>query len=517
MLAISGLGFALSVHFGLIGGPQFTEGLVVSERPMSLDPLVGASDPAVVDVGHLLYRPLLKLDSTGYPATDLAESYSVSTNGLVYTIVLRPNLEWSNGAPITTADVVATDIFALSAQAGDPTLTTALKGVRVASSPSTVIFTLPAPRSSFAATLTQMPILPLGGLSPAALLSAEEHPTSPLPTSGPYDVQSTSELAVVLQPNPHAVAHPAIKSYELRLFVTFTDAAYAFSQGSVGAVLASTPEELSTLMAVKGAQAESVTTPEFVDLLFNERLPTLAAAAVRHAIGIAINRSAIVAGALNGRGGVIQTGPYSAGIPWIGPPAREAIPASDAASMLQTSGWVPGVDGIRQNGSQRLAFTLAVPDINPLPVVAREVANQLAAIGVQVTVDPVAPASFLTGTLASGHFELALDAWNPVPDPDVSAFWRSNAVPPHGYNVSGAAPDAFLDAALDMLAESPDRAVRISSAAQVAALVAADAPAVFLYTPKVSVVFRSPAPTAPMPSIGPESSRYDDIALWELH
>ena len=98
----------------------------------------------------------------------------------------------------------------------------------------------------------------------------------------------------------------------------------------------------------------------------------------------------------------------------------------------------------------------------------------------------------------------------------VSAFWRSNAVPPHGYNVSGGTPDAFLDAALDMLAESPARAVRIGAAGQVAALVADDAPAVFLYTPKVSVVFRSPAPTAPLPSIGPESARYDDIASWAL-
>ena len=157
------------MHFGLIGGPQFTEGLVVSERPMSLNPLVGASDPAVVDVGHLLYRSLLKLDRTGYPATDLAESYSVSTNGLVYSIVLRPNLEWSNGAPITASDVVATDAFALSAQAGDPTLTTALKGVKVASSPTTVTFTLPAPRSSFAATLTQMPILPAGWAQPGGV------------------------------------------------------------------------------------------------------------------------------------------------------------------------------------------------------------------------------------------------------------------------------------------------------------------------------------------------------------
>ena len=130
-------GFALSLHFGLIGGAQFTEGLVVSERPMSLNPLVDASDPAVVDVGHLLYRSLLKLNSTGYPTTDLAASYAVSSNGLVYTIVLRPDLEWSNGAPITAADVVATDAFALSPQASDPTLVTALRGVKVAAALST--------------------------------------------------------------------------------------------------------------------------------------------------------------------------------------------------------------------------------------------------------------------------------------------------------------------------------------------------------------------------------------------
>src|SRR5579862_4338040 len=72
LAAIGALGFALSLHFGLIGGPQFTEGLVVAERPLSLDPLVDTSDPAVVDVGHLLYRSLLKLNSSAYPTADLA-------------------------------------------------------------------------------------------------------------------------------------------------------------------------------------------------------------------------------------------------------------------------------------------------------------------------------------------------------------------------------------------------------------------------------------------------------------
>lgn len=515
LVAAGALGFALSVHFGLIGGPQFTEGLVVAERPMSLNPLIEASDPAVVDVGHLLYRSLLKLDSTGYPTDDLAASWSVSASGQVYTVALRPNLEWSDGRPITPDDVVATDRFALSSQASDATLATALRGVRVTAGQSTIAFTLPAARASFAATLTQLPILPLGEMNPAALLTAAHNPTVPLPTSGPYDVQAAGPLAVVLQINPHAAVHPAIKTYELRLFVRFADAAYAFSRGSIGALLATTPDELSTLMRVKGAQAETMTTPGFVDLMFNERVPPLASSVVRHAIGIAINRATLVAGALNSRGGVIQTGPFSAGIPWVGPPATEAISPSAAASLLQSNGWTAGAYGVRQSGSTQLAFTLSVPDISPLPLVAHEVAVQLAAIGVQVAVSTVPPQAFLTGTLDSGHFQLAIDAWNPVPDPDVSAFWRSNAVPPHGYNMSGGAPDAFLDAALDMLAESPARATRIEAAGQVASLVASDAPAVFLYTPRVSVVFRAPTPVAPMPSIGPESARYDDIAAWQ--
>ena len=79
-------------------------------------------------------------------------------------------------------------------------------------------------------------------MSPAELLTAARNPTVPLPTSGPYDVQSTGALAIVLQPNPHAAVHPAIKTYELRLFVRFADAAYAFSRGTVDALLATTPD-----------------------------------------------------------------------------------------------------------------------------------------------------------------------------------------------------------------------------------------------------------------------------------
>lgn len=516
LLAIGSLGFALSLHFGLIGGPQFTEGVVVSERPMSLNPLIDEADPAVVDVGHLLYRSLLQLDTKGYPVPDLGSSYTVSPNGLTYAVVLPPNLEWSNGEPITAADVVATCRFALSPQATDPTLASELKGVTVAGDEAVVTFTLAAPRASFAATLTELPILPLGGMTESQLLSAAEHPTSAMPTSGPYEVQSMSTLTVLLRPNPHAATRPHITSYELRLFLTFREAAGEFAAGEVNAMLATTPEELSTLLATKGAQAEGMTTHDFVDLMFNERVAGLADSVVRHAIGISISRAAVVAGALERTGGVVQTGPFSDGLPWVGSSTLESTSPAIATQVLTADGWLPGPDGTRHKGAAQLAFTLAVPDLEPLPVVAHELATQLAAIGVEVTVKTVAPENFLNGTLDTGDFQLALDSWGPGPDPDVSAFWRSNAVPPRGYNVSGGPPDPFLDSALDMLAVSPNRTLRTSAAAQVATLVADEAPAIFLYTPRVSMVFRSPTPLAPMPALGDEADRYNDIASWQL-
>jgi ABC-type transport system substrate-binding protein len=489
---------------------------VVSERPMSLNPLIDAADPAVVDIGHLLYRSLLKLDNAGYPAPDLASSLVVSASGLTYTIGLPSTLRWSDGTPITAEDVIATARFAVSPQAVDATLSTALRGVKVAGVQSTVTFTLPTPRASFAATLTELPILPLGAMTAQALAAAVAHPTVPMPTSGPYDVKSTEALAVVLQPNPHAATRPRITSYELRLYIAFSDAAAAFAAGDINALLATTPEELSRLLAVTGAQSESMTTPDFVDMMFNERVPGLADPIVRHSIAIAVNRATVVAGALDGRSGVAQAGPFSQGLPWVGPATPEAVSPAVAQEALQGDGWIRGADGTRHQGSVRLAYTLEVPKIDPLPVVAAEVAKQLTAIGVRVIVDSVPPASFLTGSLASGHFQLAIDAWSPGPDPDVSAFWRSNAEPPRGYNVSGGQVDPFLDSALDMLAESPDRTLRTEAASQVATLLAADVPAVFLYTPRVSLVFRIPAPFAPMPSIGDESARYNDVGSWQL-
>ncbi|GAO99427.1 peptide ABC transporter substrate-binding protein [Fructobacillus ficulneus] len=48
----------------------------------------------------------LRVDSKGNPAPDLAKSYTVSSDGLTYTIKLRSGLKWSDGSALTAKDFV---------------------------------------------------------------------------------------------------------------------------------------------------------------------------------------------------------------------------------------------------------------------------------------------------------------------------------------------------------------------------------------------------------------------------
>lgn len=467
------------------------------------------------DVGHLLYRSLLGLDANAYPQPDLAVSYVADNDGQNVHVVLGAGHRWSDGHAITTADVVATVAFVQSQRSANHALAAALSGVRLTVQRETITFTLPAPRASFPAALTQLPILPLGGLSAPALSTLAVHPTTSLATSGPYDVAAAGVDGLDLQPNPYAQPRPALASLQLRLYSGFNDAASAFSAGAVDAVLANTPAQRAQLLQVKGASAHDIATFRFVDLLFNERIPGLSDPVVRHAVNDAIDRAQIIGGALQHAGGLPQVDAVSQGLPWVAT-RNPTETASDtlANTVLAQGAWGIGPAGLREKDGVLLAFTLTVPDADPLPTVARELAQQLSPVGIEINVNVVPAAGFVTSTLVPHAFEIALADWDGGPDPDVSSFWRSNAIPPQGSNVSGGATDPFLDQALDSLATLVDPAARVAAAQMVIRFLAADAPGLFLYTPQVSYVVRLPMAAMPVPRVGGSQARYDTVASW---
>jgi oligopeptide transport system substrate-binding protein len=70
----------------------------------SLDP-ARIADAGDVELMLQLYAGLTRIDETGEPYASLADSWDVSADGLTYTFHLRRGLTFSDGTPLTAADV----------------------------------------------------------------------------------------------------------------------------------------------------------------------------------------------------------------------------------------------------------------------------------------------------------------------------------------------------------------------------------------------------------------------------
>jgi len=86
--------------------------LALPLMPATLDPARVADLPSL-NVAHELYAGLTRFSGTGVEP-DLAESWDVEQNGLVWTFHLRDGIRWSNDAPITAEDFRRSWLRALS-------------------------------------------------------------------------------------------------------------------------------------------------------------------------------------------------------------------------------------------------------------------------------------------------------------------------------------------------------------------------------------------------------------------
>ena len=495
---------------------DYREVVVAVHRPLLLDPLFGRDDPAVRDVGHLLYRSLLRLDGDGQPVADLADAWSVSSDGHTYAFMLPVGQRWSDGSSVTARDVAATVSLVQSADFPDSRLGEAWRDVAVnVESPVTLTMRLRRPRGAFATTVAELPILPTAAIAhPAAQLARTA--SRPIPTSGPYRVGASDSSALHLVANPHAARPPPLRTVELRLASSFHDALRAYAGGGADAILATTPGQRAEVRSVPGTTVHDMLSFRTVQLLFNTASASagLDQVGVRHAIGAAVDRPGLVAAVLPGAG-LPQADPIPLGIRWIPHPAVGGPNLPLAERMLDVAGWRAPLSGeVRSQGAAQLDERLIVSDEEPLPAVARHLAHQLRPLGVQVEVNLVPPSRFF-GLLTAPRkeWDLAIADVDNGPDPDISSQWRSDEVPPKGVNVTGLRPDFVVDRALDRLGMETDPKLRRAAAVEVDRDLAARAPAVFLYAPRVTLA-TSDALVIPLPASGSSAQRYDLVSGW---
>lgn len=325
-----------------------------SEPTEGFDPLLGWSHGSYL----LLHSPLLKQNADLSWQNLLTQAVTPNQDGKGWLIRLKPDLKFSNGAPLTAEDVAFT--YNSAAQGGGKIDMGNFVSAKVLS-PTDVAITLSAPQSTFVNVLGSLGIVSKRDYDPKAYA---RHPVG----AGPYRLVSfLPGQQLVVEANPYyAGGNNDFK----RLVFVFIDeeSAYAAAQSSQLDLVRIAPSLAPTVPAsLKLWVRPSVENRGIV-------FPIPAAGkkdakgypigndvtsdvAVRRAINYAIDRKLLADQLLEGH--AIPAYSSVEGLPWLN--KATAFKDGDAAhanALLDEAGWKMGSDGVRYKGDQRAAFTL---------------------------------------------------------------------------------------------------------------------------------------------------------------
>ncbi len=443
--------------------------VAVLSSPNSLDPRIG-SDETSQRVHQLVFDYLLALDEKLRVTGGLATHWE-QPNPVTYLVYLRKGVRFHDGHELTADDVVHTFGSFI-----DPAFVSPRKGAyrmldRVeAVDPYTARFTLKEPFGSFPIQLV-MPVVPKGagaelrdrpiGTGPYKFVSLAVDDNVTLESFREYYRGAPANSGVVLKVVPDEI----MRALELR-------------KGTVDMVVNDlSPDVVHQLAAERAVTIAEAPGTDYAYVGVNMRDPVLKDRRVRHALGHAIDRQAIVD---HLRRGLAR--------PAVGvlPPASWAFEAGvfqfshdpqKAIALLEEAGYRdPDGDG----PEPRLRLSLKVSTNEFIRLQAAVIQQDLKRVGIELDVRSYEFATLYADVL-KGNFQLFTLQWVGVSDPDMlRRVFHSKQMPPNGFNrgyYENPEVDRLIDAA--MVAESDDERRKLYGDAQ--RVVAEDAPYISLW------------------------------------
>jgi peptide/nickel transport system substrate-binding protein len=353
-------------------------------------------------------QPLFTVTANGKGVQPwLATGYTKSADGKTYTFTLRPGVKFSNGKPMTSADVKFSLEQTMAASAGWGYIDTAIKSVD-APSPSTVVVNLKFPWAPLLADLSLFAngIVPnnFGGKTAAQFYQA------PIGT-GPFKWDywhKGSALKLVKNTNYWQKGLPYLNS------VTWTDVPSDNTrQLQVKADQAQIDQfpswsTVSALKATPGVSMDLFNSTETNYLAFNENVKPFQDVHVRRAISLAINRQSIIKAVLFGNGKPANS-LFPPQVPYYDPstPGYQYNLTAAKAQMAQSS--VP----------HGFTTTILIPAGNSdYATIATIMQSELKPLGITVKVQTLDP-NTANSNFQTEKYDMSLTLWTmDIPDPD---------------------------------------------------------------------------------------------------
>lgn len=475
-------------------------------------------DEVDVSADQAIWAPLWYLDPTGMLHPGLAREIPSLTNGGIsadlktWTIRLRPGLRWSDGSPLTAADVA----FSLNTYADphygntvafplhDPSDSVDPLGA-IALDPTTVQLTLAHPNVTMLAHLNDgvqapIPQAVFGALKPGDIPKSRQN-FVPTVVSGPFMVKEHVQgdhLTVVR--NPYYYQGPDKPYLDEINFKFLPDQAailIAFQARQLDAAYNLSGVNLGSYRALSGytTYVDKYPSPGFEMLAFNLTNPILKDPAVRQALTMTLDPRTIIAQDTDSLG--MPTCDDSVGTfahePELNCYAQDPVRAQQ---LLEQDGWALGPDAYRHIAGHRLELRYSTTNLDLIPTRLRIAALAQTAwgkIGIKLDIQNQTSSQFLGYSLPNGGFDIAeyfTNAGSADPDDHWSLMCNQTPDHPGGNNVMH-----YCNPAVDQ-AETRQQLTFDSSARKadfhiIHLAVLADLPVMYLYVPRLIGVYRN--------------------------
>lgn len=503
-----------TIEEGLIGTPRF------------INPVIAISDTDR-DISQLVYSGLLKISSNGELENNLAESYSISDDGLTYSIKIKDNAFFHDGKPVTTDDV----IFTIK-QTQDPAIKSPKRpnwdGIIIERiDEKNIDFTLSQPYSPFIYNLTL-------GILPKHIwenISSDEFAFSKFNLepvgSGPYVIDQVSrdnngiaKKYVLKSFKNYSLGEPYIEKIVFSFYKNEEELIEAMNEGIVTSAHGITSSKIEKINS-KDKNINNIPLSRIFAVFLNQnKSDVLLNKEVRQALDIATPKKQIIDEIFDGYAEVIKS-PIPANLLPLesiqNPDLEDDFNLEKARKILENAGWKRNEDGVYTKETEEsistLNFSISTANVEELIRVAEKIESSWEELGAQVDLKIFEPNDLTLNVIRPREFESILFGQVIKRDLDFYGFWHSSQRSDPGLNIASYA-NIDADASLENARTFSDIKKRNESLQKFENEVINDSPAIFLYSPDfIYIVSKSLKNEIPR-NIVTSSDRFADIEKW---
>lgn len=369
-----------------------TDSVVIGMGPTS-EPEAGFDPAYGWGAGEHVHEPLIQsaLTVTNTDLTigyDLATEYSVSEDGLTWTVKIRDDVSFTDGEPLTAEDVAFT--YNTVKEASSVNDFTMLDYAEAADD-TTVLFHMSRPFSIWPYTMAVV------GIVPEHAYDSQTYGSAPI-GSGRYILKQWDRgQQVILEANPDYYGE-APKMKQVTILFMEEDAAFLAAQaGEVDVAYTSATYSDQEVNGYSLASYASVDNRGFnlptVEETTDEEGRTVgndltADVRVRRAINIGVDRQEMIDNVLNGYGSPAYS--VCDQLPWYNEASQVEYDPQGAADLLDQAGWVMGDDGVREKDGQKAELHLLYSTGDSVrQALTADFADQMEELGISCTTEGV--------------------------------------------------------------------------------------------------------------------------------